>query len=146
MPDPTLAMNNLQTLIDDMKGQSNGNSPGNSTPHRDANAELSAIGDRLAAQEEQLKSQLQQQLNLQSSRGALAAVGENDEGFSAVPASLTAGPPLASSSPSLARHSISVPPPRFAGNAAFQSAIARHGQGNARTSQDLRALAYGHGP
>lgn len=94
---------------------------------RDVQASLAALGDRLAAQEEQLQTQLQQQLNLQAHNartGGLPSVGENAE-----------MEPDAQQQHSLGGHI----GPRFAGNAAFQSAMARHSQGARQSSQDLRS-------
>lgn len=96
---------------------------------RDAQGNLSALGDRLAAQEEQLQTQLQQQLNLQTMAssaarpGGLASVGEHAE--MGAEAAQSGG----------ARQ----PAPRFAGNAAFQSAMARHSQPGRSQSHDLRS-------
>lgn len=107
-------------------GLSNADLPGGPRQgERDASASLAALGDRLAAQEEQLQTQLQQQLNLQSHAaraGALPSVGENVELGS-------------EGQQSFGRQ----PGPRFAGNAAFQSAMARHSQSGRQSSQDLRS-------
>ncbi|PWN28112.1 RNB-domain-containing protein [Jaminaea rosea] len=133
--DPSQAMNHLQHLIQDMKVQQQpGGSAAASSAYRagerDAQAGLSALGDRLAAQEEQLQTQLQQQLNLQSlsSRpGALASVGEHAE----------MGNEGTQQPPSSGRQGGAAP--RFAGNAAFQSAMARHSQSGRSQSQDMRS-------
>ncbi|CAO1623899.1 unnamed protein product [Sympodiomycopsis kandeliae] len=144
--DPSQAMNNLQHLIQDMKSQPSGGSPGQQHPNaarqgdRDAQTELASLGDRLAAQEEQLQSQLQQQLNLhsaptgaRSSPGGLASVGENVE--------------MASTDHQQQQQQQGAPVNRqsggrFAGNAALQSAVARHGQSGRSNSQDLRSLSH----
>ncbi|CAO1632312.1 unnamed protein product [Parajaminaea phylloscopi] len=142
--DPMQAMNNLQHLIQDMKTQQ-APAGGVSTPpqpdavsarstDRDAQASLAAFGDRLAAQEEQLQTQLQQQLNLQAHGargGGLPIVGENTEMSS-------------EDQDGQQQHSFGRPlGPRFAGNAAFQSAMARHSQAGRQSGLDARsALAH----
>lgn len=118
-----------------LQGQPGGAKQG----ERDAEVNLAALGDRLAAQEEQLQSQLSQQLNLQSlssrlGQMGLASVGENAElGAGSQPQTGSYGRQGA---------------PRFAGNAAFQSAMARHSHSQSQsaasrpTNQDLRAMAH----
>lgn len=132
-PDPSTAMNNLQHLIEDLKSN-----PASSTAapssEREVETHLANASSHLAAQEEQLQRQLQQQLNLQtnptSNRPGTHAVNQS---FSSRPSTL----------PSLGEDVVSTEQsglqetslhrqggPRFAGNAAFQSAIARHAASN----------------
>ncbi|KAK0553936.1 Translational repressor, partial [Tilletia horrida] len=135
---------NLQHLLHDIKS-SGTTGAGAVSPSAtqgaqggDIKAELAAIGDRLALQEEQLQQQLQQQLNI-----AAAAGGGGPGARAGGPAARALGtlPSLdenaAAASPDSAHtDSASTTPntgpttrqggPRFAGNAAFQSAVARH--------------------
>lgn len=148
------AMSNLQSLIQDMRSPNSGNNASGGA-RMESGMDLAALGDSLAAREEQLQSQLQQQLNLGASRpGGLASVGEHAELESST------SPPTSNYANSrLGGGSGGATSSRFAGNAAFQSAIARHGGGNnnntgapsaaqnqqqpARSiSQDLRNLSH----
>lgn len=103
-------------------------------------ADLSAFGSRLAAQEEALQAQLSAQLeNMNVNRGSnsgaggrgpggLPSLGENtvEDGSSNSPSQQNNRPFNRAGGP------------RFAGNAAFQSAVARHG-GNANNSPNQSA-------
>lgn len=95
------------------------------TVDADTQAQLASIGTRLAAQEEQLQAQLQSQLSSRApsapfgGQGGLAALGEEAE--------LGNG----SQPPAVNRQG----GPRFAGNAAFQSAVARHAAQNSGSQQ-----------
>lgn len=120
-PDPTSAMSNLQHLIQDIK-----NNPTPTSLDRGNEADLSTVGTQLAAQEEQLQAQLQQQLNRPGSHGVSQSFG-NRQGML---------PSLGEDAVSTDQGSLRDPPltrqggPRFAGNAAFQGAIARHAAAN----------------
>ncbi|KAJ1039276.1 hypothetical protein NDA10_005142 [Ustilago hordei] len=109
---------------------------------QDNHHDLNAVSNRLAAQTDHLQGRLQQQLNL-------SGVGQARNMFASRPAGLASLGEDAEST-SDAAHSFqpqSTFPrqggPRFAGNAAFQSAMARHsnqpGNANNASSADFRA-------
>ena len=110
---------------------------------QDNHRDLNAVSNRLNAQTDHLQGHLQQQLNLNgtgqnrnmfaSRPVGLASLGEDAETTSETS-------PSSQAQPSYARQS----GPRFAGNAAFQSAMARHSNqpgsaSNSSSSADFRA-------
>ncbi|KAE8269781.1 hypothetical protein A4X09_0g2548 [Tilletia walkeri] len=139
---------NLQHLLQDMKGTgaaaaaaaSPSTAPtASSNNPAEIKAQLAAIGDRLALQEEELQNQLQHQLNISAAVTAGAGTaGARPARVSTLP-SLDENAPTSGNSPGA---SDSASPgganpaahrqggPRFAGNAAFQSAVARHAANN----------------
>jgi protein SSD1 len=142
--DPSAAVNDLQNLIQDIKGNNAGSNSA------EAESSLAEIGNRLAAQEEHLQNQLQQRLGRQNfNAGRLGGGGHNvTQSFSSRPTDLpslgeddaadsTTTGGLGSIGPSQGGA------PRFAGNAAFQSAIARHAASN-QQQQRSGAAAVGH--
>lgn len=127
--DPSAAaMDNLQSLIQNMKGGQGGTTG----PGGEQETELSNIGSRLAAQEEHLQAQLQQRLGRQPSGRLGHGVTQS---FSSRATNLPSLGEDVTSDPSTNRQG----GPRFAGNAAFQSAIARHAASN-----QLNSPAGGH--
>lgn len=128
--EPSTTAEGFQSLIKDIK---------NNPSTQEQEAELASAGTRLAAHEEHLQNQLQQRLNrssfnrpghhasqsLSGRSGALPSLGED------VSVENVSGPTTRQGGP------------RFAGNAAFQSAIARHANnqaGQAPTHQRQRSL------
>ncbi|UZJ56157.1 hypothetical protein CBS101457_005477 [Exobasidium rhododendri] len=122
--DPSAAMNNLQHLIQDLKSTSN------NSGDRDHDTNPANVGSHLATQEDQLQAQLQQQLNLQGA----PRLGSHtiSPSFSSRPSTLPSLGEDVGSEQGTTHHPASNRQggPRFAGNAAFQSAIARHAATN----------------
>ncbi|KAN0065070.1 Translational repressor [Thecaphora frezii] len=123
------ALNNLQQMIQDIKSTPpSGRSNSGGT---DASADLAAVTSRLQAQEEHLQAQLQQQLNLSSTPGGRGSFASRGGGLASL------GEDAEAEHGGQGQNAFQRQGgPRFAGNAAFQSAVARHA---AHQSADLRA-------
>ncbi|EST06187.1 Nucleic acid-binding, OB-fold [Kalmanozyma brasiliensis GHG001] len=109
----------------------------------DGNRDLNAVTNRLAAQTDQLQGHLQQQLNLNANAQGRNMFASRPAGLASLGEDAEAAPESLNSSQSQSAFNRQGGP-RFAGNAAFQSAVARHSNqpnnGNySASSADFRA-------
>ncbi|MCO5566208.1 hypothetical protein L7F22_019884 [Adiantum nelumboides] len=125
--DSNTTLDNIQNLIQDLK-----TNPGSN----EKESELSNIGSRLAAQEEHLQTQLQQRLGGNRQGGMNRPSHGISQSFSnrALP---SLGEDVVAADDALQSRQGG---PRFAGNAAFQSAVARHSASGNQGHQRQRSL------
>ncbi|KAJ9477524.1 Protein SSD1 [Pseudozyma hubeiensis] len=102
--------------------------------HRDINA----VSSRLAAQTDQLQGHLQQQLNLNGAGQARNMFASRPAGLASLGEDAEAAPDSTQSQSTYNRQAA----PRFAGNAAFQSAVARHSNQSANSAASSSAADF----